>query len=148
VSLSVLLVLGALLVLLGAALLTVATLGSRRRLPRNRWAGVRTMASLRSDEAFAIANQVAAAPLAAAGAVGLAGGIALLAGAPGLLGWGLLAVSLAGVLVLSGVGGVAGDKAACAVPPPGSPFSACTGTCAGCDLVAGCRSAPAADPAP
>jgi hypothetical protein len=133
------LVLGALLVLMGIALLTVAVLGVRRRLHRNRWAGVRTPASLRSDAAFAIANQVAAAPLGGAGAVALAAGIALLAGAPGVLGWTLLAVSLAGVFVLAGVGGVAGDRAARAVPAPAAPPSACAGTCAGCDLVAHCR---------
>jgi hypothetical protein len=138
------LVVGALLALLGAALLTIAVLGLRRLLPRNRWAGVRTAASLQSDAAFAIANQVAAAPLGAAGAVGLVGGVVLLVGAPGLLGWTLLAVSLVGVFVLTGVGGVAGDRAARAVPPPAAPPSACAGTCAGCDLVAGCRSTPSA----
>jgi hypothetical protein len=136
---SVRLVLGALLVLLGAALLAVAVLGLRRRLRRNRWAGVRTSASLRSDAAFAIANQVAAAPLGAAGAVALAAGVALLAGASGVLGWTLVVVSLAGVFVLTGVGGVAGDRAARTVPAPAPAPSACAGTCAGCDLVAGCR---------
>jgi len=145
---SVRLVLGALLVLLGAALLTVAVLGLRRRLRRNRWAGVRTSASLRSDAAFAIANQVAAAPLGAAGAVALAAGVALLAGASGVLGWTLLAVSLAGVFVLTGVGGVAGDRAARTVPAPAPEPSACAGACAGCDLVAGCRTAASAPSAP
>jgi len=136
------LVLGALLVVLGVALFTVAALGLRRRLPRNRWAGVRTPASLASDAAFSIANQVAAAPLGAAGAVALAGGVALVAGASGVLAWTLLVVSLAGVFVLAGVGGVAGDRAARSVPVPATAPSGCTGTCAGCDLVAGCRTAP------
>jgi hypothetical protein len=142
VPLSLRLVLGALLVLLGAVLVAVAVLGARRRLPRNRWAGVRTTASVRSDAAFAIANQVAAAPLGAAGAVAVAGGAALLVGAPGVLGWTLLLVSLVAVAVLTGVGGVAGDRAAAAVPPPPEfAPSVCGGACAGCDLVAGCRSA-------
>jgi hypothetical protein len=141
VPLSVRLVLGALLVLLGVALLTVAVLGLRRRLPRNRWAGVRTAASLRSDAAFAVANQVAAVPLGAAGAVAVAGGGALLAGASGVLGWTLLVVSLVAVFVLTGVGGVAGDRAAAAVPRPEPGPSPCGGMCAGCDLVAGCRDA-------
>jgi hypothetical protein len=137
------LILGSLLVLVGAVLLTVAVLGLRRKLPRNRWAGVRTAASLRSDAAFAVANQVAAAPLGAAGAVALAGGTTLLAGADGGLGWVLLVVSLAGAFVLAGVGGVAGDRAAGAVAPAPLAPSACSGMCAGCDLVAGCREASA-----
>jgi hypothetical protein len=134
-----LLVLGALLVLSGAALLTIAVLGVRRRLRRNRWAGVRTPASLRSDAAFAVANQVAAAPLGAAGMVALVGGGVLLGGATGVLGWTLLAVSVVAVFVLAGVGGVAGDRAAAAVPPPEPGPSLCGGACAGCDFVAGCR---------
>jgi hypothetical protein len=141
VPLPIRLTLGALLVLLGAALLTIAVLGLRRKLRRNRWAGVRTAASLRSDAAFAVANQVAAAPLGAASAVSVAGGGALLAGATGLLGWTLVVVSGVAAFVLIGVGGVAGDRAAAAVPPPESGPSGCGGTCAGCDLVAGCRTA-------
>jgi hypothetical protein len=143
VPLPVRLTLGALLVVLGAALLTIAVLGLRRKLKRNRWAGVRTAASLRSDAAFAVANQVAAAPLGAAGAVSVAGGGALLAGATGLLGWTLVVVSAVAAFVLTGVGGVAGDRAAAAVPPPEPGPASCGGTCAGCDLVAGCRPAAA-----
>jgi hypothetical protein len=143
VPLPVRLVLGVLLVVLGAALLTYALLGMRRKLRRNRWFGVRTAASLRSDAAFAVANQVAAAPLGAAGVVGVLGGGALLAGATGVLGWTLFAVSAVAVFVLTGVGGVAGDRAAGAVPAPDPGPSACAGTCAGCDLVAGCRTAAA-----
>ena len=137
------LTLGVLLVLLGAALLTIAVLGLRRKLSRNRWAGVRTAASLRSDTAFAVANQVAAAPLGAAGGVAVVGGCALLAGATGVLGWTLVVVSGIAVFVLIGVGGVAGDRAAGAVPPPNPGPSVCGGACAGCDLVAGCRTATA-----
>jgi SdpI/YhfL family protein len=143
VPLPVRLVLGSLLVVLGAALVAVAVLGMRRKLRRNRWAGVRTAASLRSDAAFAVANQVAAAPLGAAGGIALAGGAALLAGATDVLGWTLVVVSVVAVFVLAGVGGVAGDRAAAAVPAPDPGPSACGGACAGCDLVAGCRTAPA-----
>ncbi|OLT17673.1 hypothetical protein BJF78_12845 [Pseudonocardia sp. CNS-139] len=140
-------VLGCLLVLVGVALITVALLGVRRRLPRNRWAGVRTAASLRSDAAFTVANQVAAAPLGAAGAIAAAGGLALLAGADGALAWALLVVSAVGTTVLAGVGGLAGDRAAAAVQPAPLGPSACTGTCAGCALVAGCAESNAASPA-
>jgi hypothetical protein len=143
VPLPVRLTLGVLLVVLGAALLTIAVLGLRRKLRRNRWAGVRTAASLRSDAAFAVANQVASAPLAAAGGVAAVGGAVLLAGATGVLGWTLVVVSTIAVFVLTGVAGVAGDRAAGAVPTPAPEPSACGGTCAGCDLVAGCRTAAA-----
>lgn len=140
------LILGVLLVLAGLALLAVAVLGARSRLPRNRWAGVRTPATLRSDAAFAVAHRVAAAPLAAAAAVSVACGAVLLAGATGLLGWVLLAVSVVGMFVLVGTAGVAGDRAAAAVAPEIPESAACGGACAGCDLIEGCR--PAAGPGP
>jgi hypothetical protein len=127
---------GGALLLAAVALLAVAVLGALGRLPRNPWAGVRTRATLASDEAFALANRVAAAPLGAAGVVALVGGAALLAGGPGAVTWTVLAVSTAGMLGLTGVGGTLGDRAATRMPPPAS---ACAGTCAGCDLVAGCR---------
>lgn len=135
------LILATLLVLAGAVFVAVAVLGARARLRRNRWIGVRTPATLASDAAFTIANQAGAAPVGAAGAVAVAGGAVLFSGADGVLGWVVLAISLVGTVVLAGVGGLVGDRAATAVVPP-SPFSAgCAGTCAGCDLVAGCRPA-------
>lgn len=133
------LVLGVLLVVVGLALLALGVLGSRERVRRNRWAGVRTPATLRSEDAFALANRVAAAPLGAAGAVAVAGGATLLAGASGALAWVVLAMSAVGSVVLGAVGGLAGDRAAAALPAPAPVPSACAGACAGCDLVAGCR---------
>lgn len=137
------LVLGSVGVLAGILLLAVAVLGARSRLRRNRWVGVRTPATLRSDAAFTLANRVAATPGGAAGAVAVAGGAALLGGADGGLGWVLAAVSVVGTLVLAGIGGAVGDRAAAGLVP--APGPTCAGTCAGCDLVAGCR--PAAGPA-
>jgi SdpI/YfhL protein family len=134
------LVLGCALLLAAAALLAVAVLGARGRLRRNPWAGVRTRRTLASDEAFTLANRVAAAPLGAAGAVALVGGAALLAGGPGAVTWTVLVVATAGVLGLVGLGGALCDRAAARMP---APASACAGTCAGCDLVAGCRPAAA-----
>jgi hypothetical protein len=134
--------LGSLLVLAGAALLAVAVLGARSRLRRNRWAGVRTRATLRSDAAFALANRVAAAPTGAAGLIALVGGAALLAGASGTLGWVLFTVSTVGLVALAGLGGVVGDRAAAALPEE-SGLPSCAGSCVGCDLVAGCRTAAA-----
>ena len=48
-------VLGVLLVLIGATLVAIAVLGGRARLPRNRFAGVRTRSSLDSGPAFVAA---------------------------------------------------------------------------------------------
>lgn len=130
---------GALLVLVGAALVTVAVLGARGRLPRNRWAGVRTPATLASDAAFALANRVAAAPLGAAGGVAVAGGLVTLAGGSATVV--VLALTAVGTVALAGFGGLVGHRAAdrhgsmeLAPAPAG-----CAGVCAGCDLVAGCR---------
>jgi SdpI/YfhL protein family len=135
------LVLGCALLLGAAALLAVAVLGARGRLRRNPWAGVRTRRTMASDEAFTLANRVAAAPLGAAGAIALLGGSVVLAGGPAAVTWTVLVVATAGMLGLTGVGGALGDRAAARTPSTSA--SACAGTCAGCDLVAGCR--PAAD---
>jgi hypothetical protein len=140
-SLALRLAFGGALLLAAVALLAVAVLGALGRLPRNPWAGVRTRATSASDEAFALANKVAAAPLGAAGVVASVGGAALLAGGPGAVMWTVLAVSTAGMLGLTGLGGTLGDRAATRMPPPAA---ACAGACAGCDLVAGCRPATSA----
>ncbi|MCE0765908.1 SdpI family protein [Pseudonocardia kujensis] len=141
------LVLGVLLVLAGVALVTVAVLGARSMLPRNRWAGVRTAATLESAPAWVSANQVAAPPLGAAGAVCLFAGVVLLAGPPAALGWIVTAIGVVGALVLAGIGGALGDRAGRietatrAAEAAAGPAGGCTGSCAGCDLVAGCRTA-------
>ena len=137
-------VLGCALLLAAAVLLTVAVLGTRGRLRRNPWAGVRTRRTLESDEAFTLANRVAAAPLGAAGIVALLGGITLVVGGPGAVLWTVLVVATAGMLGLTGIGGALGERAAARVE---APESGCARTCAGCDLVAGCRPS-TADPAP
>lgn len=142
------LLIGSLLVLIGAALLVVAVLGARGRLRRNRWVGVRTAATMRSEQAFTGANRVAAAPLGAAGAVAAAGGAVLLAGAGGALGWVVLAVSVVGTVGLAGTGAAAGDRAAATAGSPGSASMACAGACADCDLVAGCGAAAPVEHAP
>jgi len=132
------LVLGCALLLAAAALLVVAVLGARGRLRRNRWAGVRTRRTLASDEAFTLANRVAAAPLGAAGAVALLGGAVVVAGGPAAVTWTVLLVATAGMLGLTGVGGALGERAVARMQVAADP-GACAGTCAGCDLVAGCR---------
>ena len=141
------LVLGCALLLAAASLLVVAVLGGRGRLRRNPWAGVRTRRTLASDEAFTLANRVAAAPLGAAGVVALVGGAVVVAGGPAAVTWTVLIVATAGMLGLTGVGGALGERAAARTPAPATASpGACAGTCAGCDLVAGCR--PTATAAP
>ena len=117
------------LVIAGVALLAVGLLGWRQRLPRNRFAGSRTPATLRSDTAFIAANRVAAPPILAAGviyaaAVGLAPGTdrPALTMIVGVAGTGAFALALAG--------GLLGHRVAAAMPPP-------AGGCAGCS----CRGA-------
>lgn len=144
------LILGGVLLLAGLLLLTIAVLGARGALRRNRVAGIRTPATLRSDRAFVVGHRAAALPLGAAAVVALLGGVVLLVpgGSAGPLGWVVLAIATVGTLVLTGVGGLVGDRAAVAVvngpPDPNElpePVAACAGTCVGCDLVAGCRDA-------
>ncbi len=137
------LIAGALLVLVGVTLLTVGVLGARSRLPRNRWVGIRTPATLRSEPAFTLAHRVGAVPAAAAGVVALVGGALLLAGSDApALDWVLLAVSVLGSLGLAGFAGRVGDRAAARCRPTRRPPNRCRpapASCLGCDLVAGCR---------
>lgn len=136
------LVLAALLLLAGAALAVLALLGATGRLPRNRFAGVRTPASLRTADAFALANRVAAGPLGAAAVIALAGGAALAAtDRPGATPWVLGVLAVAGTVVMAGLGGSLGARAADVVIAEQQVAPTCGGVCAGCDLVAGCRDA-------
>lgn len=128
----------------------VGVAGLLGRFPGNRWAGVRTKETLRSEEAWVLAHRVAAPGF-------LGGAVALVLG--GLLSlsnrWGFLyafAGLLVGLLAVSVVSGVA-VRAAQGVPAP--PSGGCTsGCCSGGDGAApattagGCAGeASAADPA-
>ncbi len=130
---------GLVLLLVGVALGSVAVLGARSRLPRNRYAGVRTAATLHSGQAFVLANRVAAPLVGAAGAVLLAASGVLLAGAPDAVAWTVLAIAVVGAFVLAGLGGLLGDRAAVQFAAAGPGSAGCAGACAGCDRVAGCR---------
>ena len=116
--------LGVLLLVAGAGLLTVGLLGWRRQLPRNRFAGIRTPATLRSEAAFSAANRVAAPPVLAAGAICAAGG-ALAFGTSGPALTAIVGVAGAGAIGLLLAGGLLGHRVAAAMPPP-------TGGCPGC----------------
>ncbi len=116
--------LGVLLLVTGAGLLTVGLLGWWRRLPRNRFAGIRTPATLRSEAAFSAANRVAAPPVLAAGAVCAAGG-ALTFGTGGPVLAAIVGVAGTSAIGLLLAGGLLGHRVATAMPPP-------TSGCAGC----------------
>ncbi|MBN9796212.1 hypothetical protein DMP15_02780 [Pseudonocardia sp. UM4_GMWB1] len=141
------LLLAALLLLAGVVLVVLAVLGATGRLPRNRFAGVRTADSLRTADAFAIANRVAAPPVGAAGAIALVGGTVLLVlDRTGAAPWVLGAIALVGTVVLAGLGGAVGARAAAAAIAAQAAAPSCGGVCAGCDLVAGCRDATGTEP--
>lgn len=116
----------------GGGLITVGLLGWRQRLPRNRFAGVRTPATLRSDAAFVAANRVAAPPVLAAGAICAAGG-GLALGADGSALTVIVAVAGAGTVGLLLAGGLLGHRMAATMPPPGAGCAGCScsgGSCA------------------
>ena len=76
-------VLAALVVVLGGAgVLVVGWLAGRDRLPRNGWAGIRTMTTLRDDETWYAAHRAGSWWLVAGGAIALAIGLLLLAWRP------------------------------------------------------------------
>lgn len=66
-----------LLLVAGAALVWLAWLGSQRRLPRNRWAGIRLPSTMASDEAWRAAHEASAGPLGVSGGIMLLGGLAV-----------------------------------------------------------------------
>ncbi|MGH3777171.1 MAG: SdpI family protein [Pseudonocardiaceae bacterium] len=120
--------LGVVLLVGGGALLTVGLLGWRQRLPRNRFAGIRTPATLRSEAAFIAANRVAAPPVLAAGAVSAAGGVlAFGTGGPALAA--IVGVTGAGAIGLLLAGGLLGHRVAIAMPPPAGGCAGCSGAC-------------------
>ncbi|WP_116043057.1 SdpI family protein [Amycolatopsis palatopharyngis] len=114
-------------VLLGVLVGWGGYLGWREKLPRDRGAGVRTAATLRSDEAFRVANRVAGMPTVVAGGIGVVAGVAglLMPSTGGLIA--AAVIGLLGMFALLAGGGVLGHRAATAVPAPAAP----TG-CGGC----------------
>ncbi len=124
--------------LVGLVVASVGILGFSERLPRNRFGGVRTPATLRDDETFRVGNKVAGLPIAVGGAVGILGGGAALAmtGTAAIIVTAVLA--LLGTLVIAGAGGVLGHRAAEAVPEPAPELpEGCKGCqCGGCGVAA------------
>lgn len=119
----------------GLVVAAVGLLGFLERLPRNRFGGVRTPATLRDDETFRVGNKVAGLPIAVGGLVGIiGGGVALLTTGTAAIVVAVLA--LLGTLVIAAAGGVLGHRAAEAVPAPTPELPAgCAGCqCGGCGI--------------
>lgn len=119
----------------GVVVAAVGVCGWLERLPRNRFGGVRTPATLRDDETFRIGNKVAGLPIAVGGVVGILGGIAglFMSGAAAVV---VAVLALLGTVAIAAAGGVLGHRAAEAVPAPEPALPAgCKGCqCGGCDL--------------
>lgn len=119
----------------GLVVAAVGLLGFLERLPRNRFGGVRTPATLRDDETFRVGNKVAGLPIAVGGLVGvIGGGVALLTtGTTAIV---VAVLAMLGSLVIAAAGGVLGHRAAEAVPAPEPELPAgCAGCqCGGCGI--------------
>ncbi|PZG15994.1 hypothetical protein C1J01_22395 [Nonomuraea aridisoli] len=97
----------------GLLVLVIGYLGRIERLPRNSVAGVRTVASMRSDAAFRAANKAAGVPTMIAGVAGITGGVGVwLVPEAGVT---VTLVTAAALLALAVTGGVKGSRAANAV---------------------------------
>ena len=120
------------LLVVGAGIGLAGLLGFLERLPRNRFVGVRTPATLRSERAFVVANKIAGLPIAVAGGVGLVcGALGLVAGPV------VTFIGLAGMAAIAIAGGVLGHRAAEAMPDEPELPAGCQGCqCGGCDLAA------------
>ena len=138
------------LVALGAAAAVMARGGFAGSLTRKNRMGVHSPAAMASDEAFMLANRVAA-PVAGGAAVvaAVSAVLMLFLPLPAVASLVVGLVGLAGSVVLLLVAGVLGDRAARQVPIPArKPSSAGGAGCAGCDCGGGgCAGISRSDPA-
>lgn len=125
--LAVQVILCAVLILGGAALLLLGFRGLRGSLPLNTYVGVRTPAAMRSEEAFELANRAAGPAMLAAGAIAALAGASMPALASGFSVAMVAVLGLVGAFVLMTLGGVVGNRAAETVPAPAQ-----AGGCGGC----------------
>jgi len=102
----------------GGSVGLVGLLGWRGRLRREGRVGVRTASSLRSADAFALANRVAGPPALVAGLVSVLAAVAVLL-VPTVLAVVVVAlVGLAGAVLIARGGGMLAERAASQVPVP------------------------------
>ncbi|MGL6236369.1 MAG: SdpI family protein [Segniliparus sp.] len=127
--------------LAGCALLAVAWASWTQKLSANRFAGVRTPATMRSDEAFKLANKIAAPGVAAGGAVMVLTAIGALA-LPAPLGFAVAVLLGALVSLLPiGYGAYVGNKAADRLPVSAASAPTCPYSAEACASGSGCGSA-------
>jgi uncharacterized membrane protein len=109
------LVVGVVVLAASAALLVIGALSHHDRVPRNRWVGVRTPATMRSDDAWFAAQRSASPFLLIAGVLGVLTGVFWLVVAPEEGDDAARALIIGFVVVLTGpslLGAVAGVRAA------------------------------------
>jgi uncharacterized membrane protein len=124
-------------VLAGLLIAAIGYLGLRERLPRNRFFGVRTAASMRDEDTFRLANRVAGLPTMVAGLIGLLAGVAaFLVSDPGAR-IAIVIIGLIGLITIAVAGGALGHRAALALPEPAPELPAgCAGcACGNCSVV-------------
>ena len=123
------LVLAAVPVLAGLVIAAVGLLGFQERLPRNRFLGVRTAATLRDEDTFRLANRIAGLPTMVGGLVGIVAGTAgaLLPGTAARVA--CVIIGLAGMLAITVAAGALGHRAALAIPKPARTVPAGCGGC-------------------
>lgn len=118
-------------VVIGLLFAIVGFLGLTERLPRNRFGGVRTEATMRTDDTFRVANKVAGLPLLVAGVIGIVGGVAGLL-MPSTAGTIIAAaIGLVGLVAIAVGGGVLANRTAAAMPVE-KPKPEVPAGCAGC----------------
>jgi uncharacterized membrane protein len=106
------LLIGAALVLLGAALLWIAWAGSQHRLAPNAVVGIRLPATRRSEAAWYAAHDAAAGPFGLGGGVACACGVATMFTGFDVIGVVLVIVGLAAATTATGVATAVGLRAA------------------------------------
>ncbi|WP_129975098.1 SdpI family protein [Rhodococcus sp. Q1] len=106
------------------------------KLPRNRWAGVRTPESLRDDAAFALANKVAAPSMLGSAVLLAVGAVASLT-LPTVAGIIAVVVTVVAALVTAGAGGSVAARVAAATKPEET--AGCGTSCGACSLRGACE---------
>ncbi|MGW5322368.1 MULTISPECIES: SdpI family protein [Rhodococcus] len=106
------------------------------KLPRNRWAGVRTPDALRDDAAFALANKVAAPSMLGSAVLLALGGVASLT-LPTVAGIIAVVVTVVAALITAGAGGSVAARVAAATKPEET--AGCGTSCGACSLRGACE---------
>lgn len=104
------LLLGIIAMAVGGLVIVVGVAG-RHGMRRNRFAGIRTMTSMRSDQAFAAANRAGAWPIITGGVLSMVAGLAavLLGGLAGIVSG---FTGMVVIVVFAVAGAVVGNRAA------------------------------------